>query len=74
MRIGLCAVLLWLASFAALAPAIAADAPGDYVVSYAAGARDAAGRFVGGTELRSLVTHGGKLYAGIGSWEDRPGP
>jgi hypothetical protein len=74
MRIGLCAALLGLVSLAAAPLAIAADAPGDYVVSYAAGARDAAGRFMGGTELRSLVTHGGKLYAGIGYWEDRPGP
>lgn len=39
----------------------------------AAGARDDAGRFVGGTELRVLTTHGGKLYAGNGYWGDRPG-
>jgi hypothetical protein len=42
-------------------------------VSYAAGARDTAGRFMGGTELRVLTAYGGKLYAGSGYWEDRPG-
>src|SRR5271156_800363 len=26
---------------------------------------------VGGTEVRSLVAHGGKLYAGNGYWEDQ---
>jgi hypothetical protein len=46
----------------------------DFSVSYAAGSRDAAGRFMGGTEMRLLVPHGGKLYAGNGYWEDRPGP
>ena len=29
---------------------------------------------MGGTEMRLLVPHGGKLYAGNGYWEDRPGP
>ncbi|HEV3490945.1 MAG TPA: hypothetical protein VG224_10050 [Reyranella sp.] len=43
-------------------------------VSYTAGERDAAGRFMGGTELRNLSTHGGRLYAGNGYWMDRPGP
>jgi poly(A) polymerase len=44
-----------------------------YDVSYTAGERDAAGRFMGGTELRNLSAHGGKLYAGNGYWMDRPG-
>ena len=39
-----------------------------------AGSRDDAGRFMGGTEMRVLAGHGGKLYAGNGYWEDRPGP
>lgn len=53
---------------------LAAPAPGNaFQVSYIPGARDAAGRFMGGTELRNLVVHGGKLYAGVGYWEDRPG-
>jgi hypothetical protein len=43
-------------------------------LSFAAGSRDGAGHFMGGTEVRLLVGHGGKLYAGNGYWEDRPGP
>jgi hypothetical protein len=46
----------------------------EYQVSYAAGSRDPAGRFMGGTEMRLLVAHAGKLYAGNGYWEDQPGP
>lgn len=46
---------------------------GTFVLSYLAGARDEAGRFAGGTEMRLLVGHAGKLYAGNGYWEDRPG-
>ena len=45
----------------------------DFQLSYVAGGRDAAGRFMGGTEMRLLVAHGGRLYAGNGYWEDRPG-
>jgi hypothetical protein len=45
-----------------------------FALSYAAGSRDDAGRFMGGTEMRVLAAHGGKLYAGNGYWEDRPGP
>lgn len=33
-----------------------------------------AGQFCGGTELRNLAGYRGKLYAGNGYWEDRPGP
>lgn len=29
---------------------------------------------MGGTEMRLLTAHGGRLYAGNGYWEDRPGP
>jgi hypothetical protein len=29
---------------------------------------------MGGTEIRILTAHAGKLYAGNGYWEDRPGP
>src|SRR5260370_835953 len=47
---------------------------GDFQLSFAAGSTDGAGRFMGGTELRVLAVHGGKLYAGNGYWEDRPGP
>jgi hypothetical protein len=29
---------------------------------------------MGGTEMRVLAGHAGKLYAGNGYWEDTPGP
>jgi hypothetical protein len=45
-----------------------------FTVSYTAGRRDDAGRFMGGTELRKLLGHRGALYAGNGYWMDRPGP
>jgi hypothetical protein len=38
-----------------------------------AGSRDDAGRVMGGTEMRVLAAHAGRLYAGNGYWEDRPG-
>jgi len=47
---------------------------GEFELSFAAGSRDSAGNFLGGTEVRLLTGHGGKLYAGNGYWEDRPGP
>jgi hypothetical protein len=43
-------------------------------LSYSAGTLDAANQFMGGTEMRSLVPHAGKLFAGNGYWEDQPGP
>lgn len=64
------AVLVVLGAVALGGPA-AAD---DFQLSYVAGGRDAAGRFMGGTEMRLLVAHGGRLFAGNGYWEDRPGP
>ena len=42
--------------------------------SFAAGSPDSASHFLGGTEVRLLAGHDGKLYAGNGYWEDRPGP
>ena len=45
-----------------------------FMPSYVAGLRDAAGRLMGGTEIRALAAHGGRLFAGNGYWEDRPGP
>ncbi|AKJ63738.1 carboxylesterase family protein [Kiritimatiella glycovorans] len=41
--------------------------------SYAAGTRDARGRFMGGTETMHLVAHDGHLFAGLGYWTDQPG-
>ena len=74
--------LIVLASVAALVlgshsqePAsVAATLEGGFEVSFVPGSRDDAGRFIGGTEMRVLAAHGGKLYAGNGYWEDRPGP
>jgi hypothetical protein len=55
--------------------AIVAVAPQEtFAVSFAPGSRDDAGLFMGGTEMRVLAAHSGKLYAGNGYWEDRPGP
>jgi hypothetical protein len=69
--------LLLAALFGSCAPARAQPAvqmPGSpYQVSYIAGTRDSAGHFMGGTELRNFAVHRGKLYAGLGYWEDRPG-
>lgn len=47
--------------------------PGGFELSYVAGFHDSAGRFAGGTEMRLLAAHAGKLYAGNGYWEDQPG-
>src|SRR5580692_3196656 len=64
------------ASLSEGAPAAASANSGSgtgFQISYVAGARDAAGRFMGGTEMRALAAHLGKLFAGNGYWEDRPG-
>ena len=65
-----------LGALAGLAAAGSAASGGaaSFQASYIAGSLDPTGRFVGGTELRLLVAHGGRLYAGNGYWEDRPGP
>lgn len=63
------------AALIAYACTAAAQQPAaEFVSSYVAGTRDAAGRLMGGTEIRALAAHGGKLFAGNGYWEDRPGP
>lgn len=46
---------------------------GGFRLSYLAGRRDAAGRFMGGTEIIHLTKHKGKLYAATGMWMDEPG-
>ncbi|HTZ34835.1 MAG TPA: hypothetical protein VMB84_02355, partial [Stellaceae bacterium] len=43
-----------------------------YSLSYAAGGYDSRGNFLGGTELMNLTAFGGRLYAGVGYWMDRP--
>jgi hypothetical protein len=63
----------WAVAFFVLA-IVSPSRADDFQISYAAGSRDEAGSFAGGTELRALTPHGGRLYAGNGYWEDRPGP
>jgi hypothetical protein len=55
------------------ASAAAAALPAAFEVSFQPGSRDSAGRFMGGTEMRVLAAHAGRLYAGNGYWEDTPG-
>ena len=45
-----------------------------FQVAFSPGSRDAAGHFMGGTEMRTLVAHAGMLFAGNGYWMDEPGP
>jgi hypothetical protein len=67
----LLAAAVWTVAVGVLCSAqVSAD---DYQISFTAGARDPAGHFAGGTELRLMVAHDGRLYAGNGYWEDRPG-
>jgi len=54
------------------AATVAATPPGAFEVSFVPGSRDAAGRSMGGTEVRVLTAHAGRLYAGNGYWQDRP--
>ena len=72
--------IYWL-SVGLLSPCYSQEATGGadtqrqgFEVSFAPGTRDEAGNFMGGTEIRSLVGHAGKLFAGNGYWEDAPGP
>ena len=55
-------------------PSVPTALQGVFAVSFMPGSRDAAGRFMGGTEMRVLAAHAGRFYAGNGYWEDRPGP
>ncbi len=47
--------------------------PSAFHISYTAGATDGHGKFMGGTELRTLTGYQGRLYAGNGYWMDQPG-
>ncbi len=55
------------------AAVVVAERQAAFEVSFTPGSKDDAGRFMGGTEMRALAAHTGKLYAGNGYWEDRPG-
>jgi hypothetical protein len=73
-----CIGLLAIATLLLVGTAATGQSPGKtdrgFEISYTPGQRDAAGRFMGGTELRNLTTHRGRLHAGNGYWMDRPGP
>jgi hypothetical protein len=66
-------VTLISASIALNAGTIGAAPQAGFQVSFTPGAADDAGHFMGGTEMRVLAAHAGRLYAGNGYWEDRPG-
>jgi hypothetical protein len=71
MRPPVSRVLAVLASLGAVVAAPCAQVRADdFQISFAAGSPDAA---AGGTEMRLLTAHAGRLYAGNGYWEDRPG-
>ena len=53
--------------------ALPARAESGFVPSFVAGVTEADGQRLGGTEMRVLASHGGKLFAGNGYWEDRTG-
>ncbi len=38
--------------------------------SFRAGGRDAANQYIGGTEMRVLTAHKGRLFGGLETWED----
>lgn len=43
---------------------------GSFTLSYAGGEQDVAGQPMGGTEIRGLVGHGGRLFAANGYWKE----
>src|SRR6516162_6752614 len=64
-------VSVWLSQ---VSTSVAQGSQDAFAVSFMAGSRDDTGRFMGGTEMRVLTAHAGRLYAGNGYWEDQPGP
>ena len=80
LRLSLAFLGIYWLGLGLLSPCYSQDATGaadtrrqGFEVSFIPGARDEAGNFMGGTEIRSLVGHAGKLFAGNGYWEDEPG-
>ncbi|MEO0448032.1 MAG: hypothetical protein AAF191_18340, partial [Verrucomicrobiota bacterium] len=45
----------------------------DWKQDYIAGTKDLHGAFMGGTETMRILSHEGKLYAGLSYWTDQPG-
>jgi hypothetical protein len=68
------AIALFSTGYSDDAPSVSDKQQGGFEVSFSPGSPDAAGQFMGGTEVRSLVGHDGKLFAGNGYWMDLPGP
>jgi poly(A) polymerase len=66
------ALLLVIAIMLAPMSCAAADSSTAFDVSYAAGRTDPSGQPLGGTEIRNLVAHGGKLFAANGYWMETP--
>ena len=64
--------LVALTAVAAAAADVGAPEPG-FIIAYSAGAHDRQSRFLGGTEMRHLAGFAGKLYAGNGFAQDKPG-
>lgn len=56
-----------------IGPAAAPALDLKFTNDYAPGTNDRNGQFMGGTETVRLIGHGGRLYAGIGFWNDAPG-
>lgn len=71
--LGSAAALVWVCH-SHVSVSVAQGVQGAFNVSFMPGSRDDAGRFMGGTEMRVLAAHAGRLYAGNGYWEDQPGP
>ena len=69
-----CAAAFLLVCRLPISTTVAQGPQGAFDVSFIPGSRDDTGRFIGGTEMRVLAAHAGRLYAGNGYWEDRPGP
>ena len=55
---------------ALLSGAFAASPPMTFTASFAAGTADISGQVMGGTEIRNLVAHDGRLFAANGYWKD----
>ncbi len=77
LRLSLALPVIFWFGVGLLSPCYSQDATGGvdtkqrgFEVSFAPGTRDQAGHLLGGTEVRTLVAHAGKLFAGNGYWED----
>lgn len=67
------ALVVAIAVLLASVPAVPAEISGGFDISFSAGAADASGQRMGGTEIRNLVAHKGKLFAANGYWMETSG-